>query len=437
MERKKVLIITYYWPPSGGIGVLRCLKFAKYLRKYGWEPIIYAPEGAEYPYLDDSNFKDIPENLTVIKGGIIEPFSAFKFLSGRKKTSVNNILHVREKQSLVDKLAIWIRGNFFIPDARSLWIKPSVKRLKKYLEENPVDAIFTDGPPHTNTAIGTRLAELTRIPHLADFQDPWTQIDYYKLFKITKWADRKHRMMEQKTFKWAKKITIASPSWKTDLESIGAKNVDVLYYGYDENDFSSLVINPDEKFTVCHSGLLGFDRNPENLFAAIRQLIDEVPLFGEHFKLKLMGQIDFMVVEAIKKYNITNNVDFLGTVSRSQSLQEICGSWMLFLPLNQADNIKGRIPGKFYEYIRAKRPIISLGPDDTDVAHIVNEFGVGRNSPYDDVLRVKQYVEEIYSKFYLLNKFEDVQAAKNIDVFSNENQTKVLAKFLDEMTILK
>ena len=155
MNRKKVLIITYNWPPAGGITVLRCLKIAKYLRYFGWEPVIYTADNAQYPYLDNSNEKDIPDGITIIKKPIIEPFGLFQKLSGRKKNvPVNNIIHVREKKSLLDNLGIYVRGNYFVPDARFLWIKPSVKFLKTYLEQNPVDAIFTDGPPHTNTVIG-------------------------------------------------------------------------------------------------------------------------------------------------------------------------------------------------------------------------------------------------------------------------------------------
>jgi hypothetical protein len=430
---KKVLVITYNWPPCGGIGVLRCLKFVKYLRKFGWEPIVYIPEGAEYPYLDESNLKDIPENLTIIKGKIFEPFKAFKILTGRKNANLNNIVHVREKQSVFDKLGVFVRGNFFIPDARSLWIRPSVKLLTKYIRENKVDAIFTDGPPHTNTAIGTQLSKITNIPHLADFQDPWTQVDYYKLFNITSWADKIHRRMEQDTFKQAKKITIASPSWALDLQNIGAKNVDVLYYGYDEADFVKISPQADRFFTCCHSGLLGFDRNPEGFFTAIESLNKEVPGFKKDFRLKLMGQVDFEVTNSISKYNLSDQVILLGTVQRNISLQEICNAWALLLPLNKADNAKGRMPGKFYEYLRAKRPVISFGPNDSDVAVIINDYKVGANFKYTDPESVKNYVKSLYLNYYLKRDFSGVNAIKDIAVFSNENQTKKLAHFLNGM----
>ena len=198
---KRVLIISYHWPPSGGVGVLRCLKFSKYLRQFGWEPVVYIPMNANYLLRDDSNRKDIPDNIEILRHSIREPFGLFKLVSGRKKDDPADPVHVRQKKSFIDNFAIWVRGNFFIPDARCLWIKPSVRYLKRYLKDHPVEAIFTDGPPHTNTVIGQRLSSELGIPWLADFQDPWTQVDYYKLYKIGKLADRRHKTLEQQAFK--------------------------------------------------------------------------------------------------------------------------------------------------------------------------------------------------------------------------------------------
>lgn len=433
--QKKVLIITYNWPPSGGINVLRCLKIAKYLRDFGWEPVIYTAKDAQYPYFDYTNEKDIPEGITVLKRKILEPFGLFKKLTGRgKDIPLNNIVHVRDKQGALDKFGIWVRGNYFVPDARFLWIKPSVKYLVKYLKENPVDAIFTDGPPHTNTVIGCEVSKQTGTPWLADFQDPWTQVDYYKLFKIGKRADAKHRRLEQETFNIAEKITIASPTWKKDLESIGANGVDVIYYGYDEDDFKNITSVADKKFTLCHSGLLGFDRSPDNLFKVLKELKEELPQFGEHLALKLMGQIDFTVFNLAKSLGLEENIMNLGTVSRERSLQEVCNSWGLLLPLNKADNIKGRMPGKFYEYIRAERPILSFGPHDSDVANIINEYGAGQNFEYTETENLKAYIKYQYQEKFLKEDFSPLNYKKDKSFFSNKNQTKQVAKYLDGIT---
>lgn len=430
---KKVLIISYYWPPAGGITVLRTLKFVKYLRDFGWEPIVYAPLNADYPYLDQNNFKDTPEGTQVIRRKIIEPFAAFKLLSGRKKDDPSNPVYAKKKSSIIDDLAIWIRGNFFIPDARSLWIKPSVKFLKKYLQENPVDAILTDGPPHTNTVIGLRLSQALGIPWIADFQDPWTQVDYYKLMKITKWADKIHRKLEQETFNTAKKITIASPTWAKDLESIGAKDVDVIYYGYDEDDFKNLTPEPNsDEINIIHAGILGTDRNPEGFFEALKIFFQKYPDYKEKIKLKFAGIVDYSVKESIKKYGLEENLVELGNIPRIEALKLMVNSTIQLLPVNKAENAKGRLPGKLYEYLRAMKPVLALGPTDSDVATILNDTGSGQTFEYEDVTAILKYLEDI-----IITKKITSPDYEKIKMFDVRNQTGKIASFLDNITTPK
>ena len=224
-ERKRVLIITYYWPPSGGITVLRCLKIAKYLRRYGWEPVIFTAENAHYPTIDRSNGRDVPAGVEVIRQKIWEPYALYKKFMGKPADeNVNNVFYTDSAAGgWKHELAVWVRSNFFIPDARATWISGSVKRLTAYLSKHPVDAIFSDGPPHSNTRIATLVSKATGTPWLADFQDPWTQVDYYQLLNLTRWGRAKHERQEQEAFEQADKITIVSPTWKTELEAIGRR----------------------------------------------------------------------------------------------------------------------------------------------------------------------------------------------------------------------
>src|SRR5687768_13552946 len=186
---KKVLIITYYWPPSGGSGVQRWLKFVKYLRDYGWEPIVYTPSNPESPVNDDSLAKDIPSGITILKTEIREPYGLYKKFIGRKKDEKISAAFLTEKKKpkLAERIAVWIRGNFFIPDARKWWIGPSVSFLSDYLSKNKEDAIVSTGPPHSMHLIALGLKNLPapkeslrtgkagklNIKWLADFRDPW------------------------------------------------------------------------------------------------------------------------------------------------------------------------------------------------------------------------------------------------------------------------
>lgn len=430
---KKVLIVTYYWPPAGGISLHRCLKFAKYLQRFGWEPVVFTAKDAQYPYFDESNFKDIPEGITILKYPIVEPFNLFKKLSGRKKEeSLNNIVHVRDKKgSWIDDAAIWIRGNFFIPDARALWIKPSVKFLLSYLKENPIDAVLSDGPPHTNTRIAYHLSKKLNIPFLADFQDPWSQVDYYQLMKLTPWADRRHKQMEQEVFAQADKITIASPAWKEDLEAIGAQNVDVIYWGYDEDDFKELEQELDKEFTITHTGLLGYDRLPDGLFIALKEMVEEVPGFAADLRIQLAGQIDYSVLEMLEGLRLKKNLINRGTIARKQVLQLMVNSQLLLLPLNKAANAKGRLPGKLYEYLRARRPVLGLGPRDSDAAGILTDTAAGEVFEYADTAEIKSWVLIAYRKY----KEGQLQNCSGpIATYAVSEQTRKVAAYLNQIT---
>lgn len=430
---KKVLIITYYWPPAGGISLHRCLKFAKYLVQFGWEPVVFTAQDAQYPYFDESNYKDIPEGITVLKYPIVEPFNLFKKLSGRKKEeSLNNIVHVRDKKgSLIDEAAIWIRGNFFIPDARALWIKPSVKFLLSYLKENPVDAVLSDGPPHTNTRIAYHLSRKLDIPFLADFQDPWTQVDYYPLMKLTPWADRRHKKMEQQVFEQADKITIASPSWKEDLEAVGARNVDVIYWGFDEDDFKDLERQPDKEFTITHTGLLGYDRLPDGLFLALKELIGELPGFAADLRIQLAGQVDYSVLEMLEKLGLKEYLINKGTIPRQHVLQLLVNSQVLLLPLNKAKNAKGRLPGKLYEYLRARRPVLGLGPRDSDAANILKETMAGEVFDYAETEEIKAWVLKTYKRY---KEGQLLNCSGPIATYAVSEQTRRVAEYLNQIS---
>ena len=430
---KKVLIITYYWPPCGGIGVLRCLKFAKYLRQFGWEPVIFTADNAHYPSIDHSNDKDIPEGITVLRQKIWEPYHIYKFITGQKAdANVNNVFYASEKKpGMLHNLSVWIRSNFFIPDARSLWIKPSVKFLLNYLEENPVDAIISNGPPHSNTRIATLIKKATGIPWLADFQDPWSQVDYFSMLKLTSWGKRKHLRMEQEVFANADAISIVSHTWKKDLESIGAKDVQVLPWGFDSDDFEGLDPIPANGFSITHTGILGSDRNPTELWEAISKLGQKHPQFLDELEVQLVGLVDSSVKESYEKTGLTKIIKLPGSVNRKAALAYTLGSSVLLLVLNRQENAEGRIPGKFFEYLASGRPIFAIGPRHSDVAKILDESGTGFYCPFDDPETCLQGLEI----FYNLYKAGNLTGAlpESIAAYSNKNITGRVAQLLDSI----
>ncbi len=413
---------------------MRCLKIAKYLRDFGWEPIIYTAEDAHYPSIDHSNEKDIPEGMTILKGKIWEPYHIYKFITGQKKdANVNNVFYVKDQQlNFFHQLSVWVRSNFFIPDARALWIKPSVKYLLEYLKENPVDAIFSDGPPHSNTRIATILRQKTGIPWLADFQDPWTQVDYYQLLKLTRWGDRKHRKLEQEAFRAADKTTIVSPTWREDLMALGAKNVAVIPWGYDPEDFETLKAEVHPKLQFTHLGIMGYDRNPTTFFQVCAEMARENPSFQEALDIQLVGQVDYSVTETYTKAGIDSSVQLTGQVNRDEALNLMAASPVLLLLLNQQDNAKGRIPGKLFEYLATRRPILVLGPTNSDVAKIVAATNSGYCCEYDDAKGIREVLQQLYTAY--ANGSLKVPRTGNIEQFSIRNLTGKIANYLDEIS---
>ncbi len=434
MPRKKVLIITYYFPPCGGIGVLRCLKLTKYLRDFGWEPVIYTAQNAHYPSYDESNFKDIPEGITVLRQPIFEPYTFYKKFTGQPpNANVNHALVATDqKRGLRHTIAVWIRSNIFIPDARAFWIRPSVKFLLNYLKNNPVDAIFSDGPPHTNHVIACRIKQKTGIPWIADFQDPWTQVDLYERLILTQWADRKYHRLEQETFRNADRITIASPTWKKDLENIGAKNVSVFYYGYDTPDFQDLTPVFEDIFSLTHTGLLGADRMPTGLFEAISELASENEAFKTYFRFRSVGKTDGEVMQKAQELGIRDLIEIIPQVPRNQALQYMANSQMLLLLLNLAGNTMGRIPGKLYEYFAVKRPIICLSPAGSDSDNMITEVGAGFSAEYHQKNEIKKLLVHFF-EIWQKDKIIKIETA-NFEKYTNYNQTQKIAKLLDEIT---
>lgn len=414
----------------------RALKWAKFLPKYGWEPIIYTAENAQYPFFDAQYAEKIPTPLKVVKYPIREVQSIFKRLSGRKKDhALVSPLQVRNKGSKrFDAFAVWVRSNFFIPDARMLWIKPSAKFLVNYLKDNPVDAIISTGPPHTSNVIGCKVHEQTSIPWIVDFQDPWTQADYYRLLSLLPMSDKKHKRMEQEVLTNASRVTTVSQSWASDLESIGAKDVVPLYFGFDRDDFTNIKARKDEYFSIIHAGMLGFDRLPENLFKVLAELINENAEFKKLLKIRLAGMVDYTVLDCIEKYGLNNHLELLGNISLNQSYELALSSDIQLLLLNKAYNAKGRIPGKLFEYLVVNKPILCLGTLDSDVAGIIQKTSSGKSFEYTDYDKLKIYISDLF-EVYL--KGENTHRTTDISEYSVEHQTKILSELLNKIADIK
>ncbi|KQT21621.1 glycosyl transferase family 1 [Chryseobacterium sp. Leaf405] len=435
MEQKKILIITYYWPPAGGPGVQRWLKFAKYLPEFGWKPIIFTPENPSYPLLDESLIKDVPENLEIIKTKIWEPYQLAEKLNKSNKKFKAGQFDVGKNQSWKSKLSIWVRGNFFIPDARVLWVKPSVKFLEHYLKENKIDVVVTSGPPHSLHLIGLNLKKkLPNVKWIADFRDPWTEISYYKHLKLTKNSDRKHRQLESNVFENAD-ITLATSYTDAVNFRINGANAVCITNGFDETDASQNQKNSDyqtleRKFTLSYIGVLEQLRNPENLWKALDNLVKTNSDFAENFNLKFAGRIDDKILTEIENSSLKNTILNLGYLSHDKAIDEMQNSDILLITNFPKESSKGIIPGKIFEYLSTGKQIISFGPDQADVAKILDETKAGKHFSYNDYQTIKSFILE---KFELWKNGDLSENIQNIEQFSRKNLTKKLVETLDQI----
>lgn len=433
---KKVLVILYYWPPAGGSAVQRWLKFSKYLRDYGWEPIIYAPENAQYPETDEELLKEIPEGLKIIRRPILEPFDLYKKFVGIKKEeklAASMTMKTRPKgfRKIKNDLAFWVRSNFFIPDARCFWIKPSVKFLIKYLIESPVDVIVTTGPPQSLQLIGYHLHKQTGIPWVADFRDPWTSIDFYRELKLTRIADRRHHKLESRVLKTASHVVVIGPNMKEEFSKIVARNISVITNGYDESDLPAGGIKLSEKFTLVHLGTLSATRNAPALWQALADKASDEPQFASDLCIRLVGNIDHSVLESIEALNLRPYLEEAGFVPHREAMEILASSHCLLLLINRSVNSLGVITGKFFEYLASGRPILLIGPPDGDAAAILKETNGGFAAGFDDISTVRSHIDELY-KLYQSGK--PFQPGKDTAKYSRQALTGELSLLLDSLS---
>jgi hypothetical protein len=423
LESNKVLIITYYWPPAGGPGVQRWLKFVKYLPDFGIQPIVYVPENPTYPIVDENLIKEVSDKAIVLKHKIFEPYQLASFFSKNKTKKISSgIIPNQKKQSFMDALFLLIRGNLFIPDARFLWVKPSVSYLEKYIAENNIETIITSGPPHSLHLIGLQLKQKLDVKWFADFRDPWTTIGYHKSLRLSK----KHKMLEHKVLNTADTIIVTSKTTKTEFEAITTKPIAVITNGY---DVENIEIQPlDTKFSLAHIGSFLSERNPTILWESLVELINDIPDFKSHLEIKLIGAVSQEVLETISQFGLNPYLNNLGYVSHGEAIAHQRKSQVLLLIEIDSQDTKSIIPGKLFEYMVSNRPIVAIGPKDSDFAEIITNTNTGVFFEYSEKTRLKSVILDFYNQF-LEGKLKS--NGVGLQQYSRKNLTKELVQLIN------
>lgn len=401
---KRVLIITYYWPPSGGSGVQRWLKFSKYLPEFGWQPVVYTPSNPELPARDESLLAEIPVQAEILEQPITEPYAFYRKWMGKSgKQPVVNPIVSREKKSWKEKFPLFVRANVFVPDPRILWVKPSISYLKEYLREYPVDAIVSTGPPHSMHLIARGIKkEFPWIPWIADFRDPWTRIFYFKHLPMLPGVLQRHRRMEASVLKLADEVVVVSQQMQQEFQQIltqrkgNPEKVNLITNGYDDADFVGQDNPFDGGFHVVHTGLLSEDGNPESCWEALGARYRMDPDFRRKLRITLIGKTDAAVLQSISKNGLDAALNNLGYLPHNLIAAYQRNASLLLLPLRKEPEAKGILTGKFFEYLAAGRPILAFGPEDGDVASILQETQAGKIFDWNARESISKALHELF-----------------------------------------
>ena len=424
--KNQTLIITYYWPPAGGPGVQRWLKFVKYLPEFGIEPIVYCPENPSYPIVDESLLQEVSKGIKIIKQPISEPYRLASLLSKKDSKQISSgVIPKKKKQSIIQRLLLYVRGNFFIPDARKNWVKPSVKFLADYIEVNNIKTIITTGPPHSLHLIGLQLKAQLGVKWLADFRDPWTTIGYHKALKLSKSSAEKHNTLESQVLQSADHIIVTSENTKKEFSSKTKQPITVITNGYDTHHIERP--EKDEKFTLAHIGSLLSERNPKQLWAALKALISENENFRSAFELKLIGVVSEAILKTLKDFNLESYINNIGYVSHEDAIKEQMSSRVLLMVEIDSEDTKVIIPGKLFEYMASGTPIMAVGPKDSDVETILKSTNTGQYFYYNDEEQIKS---QILSYFEAYKSNTLAVNAIGLEQYSRNSLTKVLSEII-------
>lgn len=422
---KKVLIITYYWPPAGGPGVQRWVKFIKYLPQFDIEPIVLIPDNPSYPILDDSLITEIDPKLRIYKSKIKEPYKVANLFSKSTKTLSSGIIKPNEKLTLIERILLFIRGNFFIPDARISWGTSALHKAEELIEKFNIQTVITTGPPHSVHLIGEKLKRNQKIHWISDFRDPWTTIGYHKKLNLLPFAKKRHQKLESLVLNSSDQLIVTSSATQKEFALKTTKPITVITNGYDyQYDYS---IRKSDQFLISHIGSLLSDRNPHFLWKVLQELVDENEIFASKLKIDLYGVVAESVIESIKAFKLKQFVNLKGYVFHDDAIRAQQASQLLLLIESNTDEASVIIPGKLFEYIASRTPIIAIGPIKSDIKKIISDTNSGDYFNYLDENTLKATLK-MYFKYFQDSEINS--KTKNFESYSRYELTSKLSNLL-------
>ncbi len=432
---RKVLIITYYWPPSGGSGVQRWLKFVKYLPSYQWEPHVFTPENPSFAITDPSLEKDVPGEAEVMRFPIWEPYDLFFRISGwfgPKKQPTPTALVPSKNRTVFQRISTWVRGNLFVPDPRVFWVKPSVKFLADYVADNGISVIITTGPPHSVHLIGLKLKKkIPQLRWLADFRDPWTEWGMWDSLNVSKAVRRIHKRMESNVLAAADEILTITPFYVRRFEKLAGRSVRLLTNGFDEDDFRHITYKRSEEFIIRHVGLINERCDPRPFMRSLKSAMAEDPSFASRVRVEFIGEVHPDFKTFIAEEEIFRTItSFPGNIPHAELIPLYGSASLLLLILTGYKDAEGFLPGKLFEYLATGLPVLGVGPLEGDAADVLKASGAGVMVASQDASGIQKVLLEFFEKW---NRNESTSGDREkIDRFSRRNITGQLAEILEQ-----
>lgn len=401
-SEKKVLIVAYYWPPSGGSGVQRWLKFVKYLPSFGWQPFVFTPENPTFEIRDDSLLQDIPAEAEVIKLPIWEPYALFRktsALMGQQAPKQTDAV-TTGKKGFLQSIASWVRGNVFIPDARVFWVKPSVTFLSDFLVSNDIHTLVTTGPPHSMHLIGLRLKQQNpSLRWIVDLRDPWSEWDFLDTLSLTGWALRKHQKLEREVLQKADHVITIAPYHVDRFEKLGGRKVTLITNGFDEDDFAGIARTRTSTFTIRHIGMVDELRDPRPFMESVKAFLNREPAWKERMRIEFIGSVNTAFRSYVTSDDTLSSITAFRDPMPHAALVKLYGETdVQLLILAHTVQAPGNLPGKFFEYLASGNFIFGVGPTEGDAAQILSATKAGtmvsRDNPEDMVRLLRERIAQ-------------------------------------------
>ena len=422
---KKVLIITYYWPPSGGAGVQRWLKFAKYLPEYGWQPVILTvdPKYASYPQRDESLLAEVDPQCLVYTTKSFELYNLYKLISGKKEVPYGGFANA-SKEGLFQKLSKFLRGNFLLPDPRKGWNKYAIKKAIELIRQFDIDTVVTTSPPHSTQLIGLKLKQKLKINWIADLRDPWTDIYYYNQFKHTALARKIDLRYERNVIENADKLITVSEDVKRIFaeksDSPVSKKTFVIPNGFDEDDFRNVNVPSENRKIITYTGTISEAYDVDSLLKALQSLDSELK---SQLLIRFVGKVPSSVEHKFRETGV--DLELVGYVDHPKSIEYLFRSNMLLLVIPKVKNNAGILTGKFFEYLAAQKTILAIGPVNGDLSKIIQETNSGKLFDYNDQEGMRQFIQK------QLNSPDSNVKPVQVNKYSRKELTGAVAQLLD------